>query len=573
MLSSLYIRNFALIEELTIAFQPGLTVITGETGAGKSIIIGALGLVLGDRSSSEMVRTDTTKAVIEAIFRNNIPFSTEALLRSAEIDPGAELIIRRELSATGQSRCFINDTPCTVALLKQVGELLIDLHGQHEHQLLLQPRTHETLLDAFAGTAADAETCRAQKDEIQLLRKKLNSQRNNAEALAEKRDLLDFQYRELSETGVQEGEYEELQQQISLLENAETLAELCSSLNSLLYDADNAIYPALGSASKITEKLAAIDPRFNEMTELARVATDSVDELYRFSRSYSAGIDHNPVLLDSLRQRHHLIGRTAKKYAVAPDEIPRLALELEGQLNADEGGEEALLRTEASLASLRSELSHTALQLSQKRKEAAKRLETSVKEQLSELGIPRAIFIVSLTHTPDPEGDITIEGITYDTQGAGYDSIEFLISANPGEKPRPLVKVASGGEISRVMLAMKSALATNTDLPILIFDEIDTGISGRIADAVGRNIKSLSSLHQIIAITHLPQIAAMGNSHLCVHKVVENSRTLTRVSEIEGTERLEAIAALISGEHRSASSLSLAGELVEAAATIKPPSV
>jgi len=477
------------------------------------------------------------------------------------------------ISATGQSRCFINDTPCTLTLLKQVGELLIDLHGQHEHQLLLQSRTHETLLDAFAGTASDAETCRAQKEEIRLIQKKLNTLRNNAEALAEKRDLLDFQYRELSETGMQEGEYEELQQQISLLENAETLAELCSSLNSLLYDADNAIYPSLGSASKLTEKLAAIDPRFNEMIEQARIATDSVDELYRFSRSYSAGIDHNPVLLDSLRERHHLIGRIAKKYAVPPDEIPRLALELERQLNADEGGEDSLQRTEASLTTLRRKLSQTAFELSQKRKEAAKRLEISVKEQLSLLGIPRALFIVSFTHTPDPEGDITIEGVTYGTQGCGYDSIEFLISANPGEKPRPLVKVASGGEISRVMLAMKSALATNADLPILIFDEIDTGISGRIADAVGRNIKSLSSLHQIVAITHLPQIAAMGDSHLRVHKEVENSRTLTKVSRIEGTERLEAIAALTSGEHRSASSLSLAGELVEAAATIKPPSV
>ncbi len=309
------------------------------------------------------------------------------------------------------------------------------------------------------------------------------------------------------------------------------------------------------------------------MIEQARIATDSVDELYRFSRSYSAGIDHNPVLLDSLRERHHLIGRIAKKYAVPPDEIPRLALELERQLNADEGGEDSLQRTEASLTTLRRKLSQTAFELSQKRKEAAKRLEISVKEQLSLLGIPRALFIVSFTHTPDPEGDITIEGVTYGTQGCGYDSIEFLISANPGEKPRPLVKVASGGEISRVMLAMKSALATNADLPILIFDEIDTGISGRIADAVGRNIKSLSSLHQIVAITHLPQIAAMGDSHLRVHKEVENSRTLTKVSRIEGTERLEAIAALISGEHRSASSLSLAGELVEAAATIKPPSV
>lgn len=242
MLSSLYIRNFALIEELTIAFQPGLSVITGETGAGKSIIIGALGLVLGDRSSSEQVRTNARKAVIEAIFQNDIPLSTEALLKSSKIEPQAELIIRRELSETGQSRCFINDTPCTVALLKQVGELLIDLHGQHEHQLLLKPRTHETLLDEFASTTVAAAACRSQKEEIRLLRKKLLVLRNNAEALAQKRDLLDFQYRELSEIGVQEGEYEELEQQISLLENAETLSELCSSLNTILYDADNAIY-------------------------------------------------------------------------------------------------------------------------------------------------------------------------------------------------------------------------------------------------------------------------------------------------------------------------------------------
>ncbi|MDP8305236.1 MAG: DNA repair protein RecN [Candidatus Chlorobium antarcticum] len=573
MLSSLYIRNFALIEELTIAFQPGLSVITGETGAGKSIIIGALGLVLGDRSSSEQVRTNARKAVIEAIFQNDIPLSTEALLKSSKIEPQAELIIRRELSETGQSRCFINDTPCTVALLKQVGELLIDLHGQHEHQLLLKPRTHETLLDEFASTTVAAAACRSQKEEIRLLRKKLLVLRNNAEALAQKRDLLDFQYRELSEIGVQEGEYEELEQQISLLENAETLSELCSSLNTILYDADNAIYPALGSALKLTEKLAGIDPRFNGMIEQARIATDSVDEIYRFNRSYSANIDHNPVLLESLRERQHIIARTAKKYAIPPDRIPALTLELEEQLNAEEGGEDAIRKNEDSLTALCIELSRAALELSAKRKKAAKRLETSVMEQLSELGIPHALFIVSITQTPDPEGDITIEGVTYRAQGTGCDTIEFLISANPGEKPRPLVKVASGGEISRVMLAMKSALATNADLPILIFDEIDTGISGRIADAVGRNIKRLSTLHQIVAITHLPQIAAMGDRHFRVHKEVENDRTLTRVSPIEGDERLEAIAALISGEHRSASSLSLAAELVEAAETIKPSSV
>jgi len=328
MLSSLYIRNFALIEELTIAFQPGLSVITGETGAGKSIIIGALGLVLGDRSSSEQVRTNARKAVIEAIFQNDIPLSTEALLKSSKIEPQAELIIRRELSETGQSRCFINDTPCTVALLKQVGELLIDLHGQHEHQLLLKPRTHETLLDEFASTTVAAAACRSQKEEIRLLRKKLLVLRNNAEALAQKRDLLDFQYRELSEIGVQEGEYEELEQQISLLENAETLSELCSSLNTILYDADNAIYPALGSALKLTEKLAGIDPRFNGMIEQARIATDSVDEIYRFNRSYSANIDHNPVLLESLRERQHIIARTAKKYAIPPTGFPPSPLNL-----------------------------------------------------------------------------------------------------------------------------------------------------------------------------------------------------------------------------------------------------
>ena len=565
MLFSLYIKNFALIQELTVEFNPRLTIITGETGAGKSILIGALNLVLGERASSDLVRSGTTKAVIEAILKEVHSEKIESLLQAANIETASELILRRELSSGGQSRCFINDTPCTAALLKQTGEELIDLHGQHEHQLLLHADTHETLLDDYALTTEEVTAYKNTRSLLQGLQQQLKTLKKEAAAIRDKKEIIDFQLKELNSIELKSGEEASIETEITLLENAETLFTLSSTLNDLLYDGEHSLYSAITAALHTIEKLAAIDKRFDLHIEETRTAKSIVDELARFTRSYTSDIDFNPDRLETIRERQLLLQRLCKKYGRTHKELIDLKTELEAKSALEENLEDEVSRIEQEITLRKTELSLHAETLSNKRQNAASRLETAIQEQLAELGIPNATFIVSITHEEHPDGEIFSASKTYTAFPSGYDNIEFLISTNPGEKPRPLIKVASGGEISRVMLAMKSVLAESTNLPILIFDEIDSGISGRVAESVGKSLKKLSRLHQIIAITHLPQIAAMGDLHLSVKKSVQQERTVTEVTPLDDKSRLQAIASLISGEQISASSLTLAAELVEAA--------
>ncbi|TLU81668.1 MAG: DNA repair protein RecN [Chlorobium sp.] len=565
MLCSLYIKNFALIEELTVNFNSGLTIITGETGAGKSILIGALNLVLGDRASSDLVRSGTAKAVIEAVLKDVNSEKIGNLLDASNIEPAPELILRRELSSSGQSRCFINDTPCTASLLKQAGEALIDLHGQHEHQLLLHADTHESLLDDFSLTASEVSVYKNTRSVLQGLQQQLASLKKEATTIREKKEIIDFQLKELNSAELKSGEAETIETEISLLENAETLFTLSSALNEFLYDSEHSVYSSITSALHTLEKLASIDKRFDIHIEETRTAKSIVDELARFSRSYASNIDFNPARLDSLRERQLQIQRLCKKYGRTYAELIDLEKDLEAKSALEENLEEEVSRIRAEITLQKAELSGHAAVLSNKRQEAAHHLEQVIQKQLAELGIPHSTFIVSITHDEHQDGEICIGNKVFAAFPSGYDRIEFLISTNPGEKPRPLIKVASGGEISRVMLAMKSALAESARLPILIFDEIDTGISGRIAESVGISLRKLSRLHQIIAITHLPQIAAMGDLHLGVKKSVKLDRTVTEVTPLDDESRLHAIASLISGQQISASSLTLAAELVNAA--------
>ncbi len=536
-----------------------------QTCALPIFLVGALNLVLGERASSDLVRSGTTKAVIEAILKEVHSEKIESLLQAANIETASELILRRELSSGGQSRCFINDTPCTAALLKQTGEELIDLHGQHEHQLLLHADTHETLLDDYALTTEEVTAYKNTRSLLQGLQQQLKTLKKEAAAIRDKKEIIDFQLKELNSIELKSGEEESNETEITLLENAETLFTLSSTLNDLLYDGEQSLYSAITAALHTIEKLAAIDKRFDLHIEETRTAKSIVDELARFTRSYTSDIDFNPDRLETLRERQLLLQRLCKKYGRTHTELIDLKTELEAKSALEENLEDEVSRIEQEITLRKTELSLHAETLSNKRQNAASRLETAIQEQLAELGIPNATFIVSITHEEHPDGEIFSDSKTYTAFPSGYDNIEFLISTNPGEKPRPLIKVASGGEISRVMLAMKSALAESAKLPILIFDEIDSGISGRVAESVGKSLRKLSRLHQIIAITHLPQIAAMGDLHLSVKKSVQQERTVTEVTPLNNESRLQAIASLISGEQISASSLTLAAELVEAA--------
>ena len=565
MLFSLYIKNYALIQELSVEFTPGLTIITGETGAGKSILIGALNLVLGERASSDLVRSGATKAVIEAVLKEVHSEKIDTLLNSAEIETTPELILRRELSSGGQSRCFINDTPSTVSLLKQVGDVIIDLHGQHEHQMLLHADTHETLLDDFASTTTEVSTYKAARAELLELQQQQKRLQQEAADIHDKKEIVDFQLNEINSLDLKSGEDETIETEITLLENAEALFSLCTSLSELLYDSEHSIYSAVATALHLVEKLAEIDKRFDIHIEESRTAKSIIDELARFTRTYTSDIDFNPTRLDSLQERQLKLQRICKKYGRTLSGLIDLQNELDRKIALEDNLEEELNRIDQQITLQKADLSRVAETLSVKRQQAAQRLETVIQQQLAELGIPNATFIVSIAHEKQDDGEISIEDNNFAAFSSGYDRIEFLISANPGEKPRPLVKVASGGEISRIMLAMKSALAGSDKLPILIFDEIDTGISGRIAEAVGKSLKRLSRLHQIIAITHLPQIAAMADLHLQVQKSQQNDRTVTEVTTLDHASHLQAIAGLISGKEISPSSLNLAAELVDRA--------
>ncbi len=563
MLTNLYIKNFALIEELSVEFSGGLTIITGETGAGKSILIGALNQILGIRASTDLVRSGSSKAIVEAVLVPEKPERLRAILEEAGIDSDEEIILRREISARGQSRCFVNDSPCTLQVLKQVGDLLIDLHGQHEHQLLLHPETHLSLLDEFGRLTGPVESYRTVHENLKNGRKELERLTAAANRLKEKRGMLEYQLKELKSLDLKKGEDLEIEEETTLLENAETLFGLCSSLNELLYDADRSAFVQLAEAVRQLGQLAGIDKSFSPHLEDAESAKSLVEELSRTVRDYSGAIEFNPEHLETLRERQMLLQRTGKKYGKTIEELIDLKQEIADELSMEDNLSERTEHISREINSLREKLSDVAARISGERKKTARKLEEAIAHGLGNLGIPHCVFTVRISHESSEEGDISINGKQYSAFENGYDRVEFLISTNIGESPKPLAKTASGGEISRVMLAMKSVLAKNTQLPILIFDEIDTGISGSIADAVGRNLKSLSCTHQIISITHLPQIAAMADRHLSVEKTVRDDRTISNVRRLNDEEHIAAVANLISGRQHSESSLRVAAELVK----------
>ena len=563
MLTNLYIKNFALIDELSIEFSEGLTIITGETGAGKSILIGALNQVLGIRASSDLVRSGANKAVVEAVL---IPRNTEqvhTILEHAGIDAEEELFLRREISAKGQSRCFVNDTPCTLQVLRSIGDLLIDLHGQHEHQFLLHPDTHVTMLDGFGVLDKNIETYKQIHATLKEQRKELDHLQANAERLQEKRDLLEYQLRELESLNLRKGEQTELEEEMTLLEHSETRFELSSSLSELLYDSEHSAFVQTSEAVQLLSRLSAIDKSFSEHLNDAETARNLIEEISRTVRDYSGQIEFNPDRLESLRQRQLLFQKAVKKYGKSIDELLSLKESIAEELSLEENLSDRTAAITQEIDTLREQLSSLARTISSARKKTAERLEKKISHELGQLGIPNGVFNVSLIQECNESGNITLDGRRYSAFDNGYDRVEFLLSTNIGESPKPLSKIASGGEISRIMLAMKRVLAEHTAMPILIFDEIDTGISGRIADAVGRSLRKLSKTHQIISITHLPQIAAMADRHLSVEKMVQEDRTVTTVRPLDAEEHVTAVACLLSGRERSESFLRAAAELIE----------
>ncbi|MDG1753522.1 MAG: DNA repair protein RecN [Rhodothermales bacterium] len=562
MLQRLYIRNFALIEELEVEFDTGLNIVTGETGAGKSIIVGALKLILGDRASTDVVRQAGAKAVVEGMFdAASFPGLSE-LLRSHDIDEQPVLILRREVSAV-QSRAFINDSPATVSVLKEVASQLVDLHGQHDHQSLLRTDTHLDLVDGFGGLEGLVRSCEHEYAVTREIVQRREETASRERELRQEKEFLAFQLEEIDAVAPLDGEEEELEAERRILENAERLFEATSVLFELLYNSESAISDLLVRARNELQDLTRIDDTFDSISEEISSAQISVSEAAAFLQDYNSRIEFNPQRLTEIRERLIDFDRLKRKYGGTIAAVLALREDINDRYALATDFEGALFRLDEEFNAARSKLADVAFRLSSKRKAVAGRIESAIVSELANLGMPKSTFKIDLRSTEDADGWIDQGGVRYAVGPKGLDKGAFHISTNPGVEPLPLAKVASGGEVSRIMLALKSILAKSDRLPILIFDEIDTGISGAIAQRVGDCMVELGSYHQIIAITHLPQVAAAGDAHFRVEKENDGQATRTSMIRLSESARREEIASLLSGENITEASLKSARELIE----------
>jgi len=565
MLRSLLIKQYALIEELSVEFEPGLNIITGETGAGKSIIIDALSLILGERADSSEIRKGADKAVVEGVFDvvDNTPF--RQLLERQEIEFHDELILRREVSAKGQSRCFINDSPVSAAVLKEVGDALVDLHGQHEHQSLLRTETHLGLLDNFGRLDGLTEEFEAAYRECRATLRELLTLKAKERELRERKSLYEFQIKEIDAVAPRAGEEDELENELNILENSEKLFAATERLYAMLYEGENAVHDQLIIARNELETLGTIDPVFKDQTAEAASAAAIVDELAKFIQSYNSHIEFKPERLEHIRDRLGHLALLKKKYGGSLDAVVehRAGIGREYELASNFETEQAGLKKKFDQE--RAAASEIASRLSSKRFEISKKVNSAVVEALRELGIANAVFEISIRTQAASNHDEAFVKLGKDwleCTSKGIDLVEFYVSTNAGEDPKPLARVASGGEISRIMLSLKMILAKSDRLPLLIFDEIDVGVSGRIAQAVGKSMKNLSRFHQVIAITHLPQIAGAADVHFVVEKSENRNRSTTRMRKLSLEERVGEVAKLMSGEEVTDSGRKSARELM-----------
>ena len=564
MLKSLEIKDYALIEHLNVEFGTGLNIITGETGAGKSIIVDAMGLLLGGRASTEVVRKGALKSFVEGIFNVEKNKKVHSLLKENELGPTQELIIRREISLKGANRCFVNDSPVPLTFINQIGDLLIDIHGQHEHQSLLRTETHIEFLDQYVNHESLLNDYRKSFKEFQNKISELNSFKAKEKTLDEKKDLYSFQIKEIDSVAPNENEDEKINKELKILENSEKLLELTTSIYDLLYNSENSVQDVLGEVNRKLSELTIIDKTFSEIEGENRNVLSQIKDISDSIRSYNSKIEVQPEQVEELRSRLGAINLLKKKYGGSIYAVIEHRKKIGEELSLAENFSEKINEIEKQIKKLRDVCKEKAFDISSKRKAKIPSIEKNVNHTLNELGIAHSSFKVMLTHTTAEDDNFILDGnkkikITEN----GCDEVEFFISTNIGEDVKPLIKVASGGEISRVMLALKSVLAKTEALPVLIFDEIDTGISGRIAQRVGESLCELSKSHQIIAITHLPQIAANANYHYAVNKKLVGERVVSSIVKLDKEKRVEEIAKLMSGEIITEASIKGAKEMIK----------
>ncbi len=548
-LSLLRIKNLALVEELEWQLEPGFIAVTGETGTGKSIIIGALQLVLGERADKSVIRTGADLCTVEAVFTGKDLERLNPKLIEAGIEPSEEdLIIKRSFSATGGTRQFINGSPTTLSILKNLGDELVDLHGPHDHQSLLSPETQLSLLDSFARSEEQLAEYQKNYRQLQTLLANHTALDTAETAREQELELLHHQISEITSANLVAGEEEEIEKRYKLASSSKRLIELASTIASRLSEADDSILSQLAETQRLLRDLEKIDNSIAQFSSAHAASVVELSEIARALSTYAEKLDLDPQQLATLEQRVSLFETLKRKYGGSIAEVIAFGERAAERMQKIEGRDAELERLAKEIESIRAQMNRAGEALRKLRLKAAPRLSENIRRNLRDLGFRQSEF----------EAKLSAQG---DARSSGFDAVELLFSANPGEPLKALRAIASSGEISRLMLAIKSALAAHDEIPLLVFDEIDTNVGGEIAHAVGVKMQALGRDHQLICITHLPQVAATASSHFVVTKEVSGGRTFSNLREVTGKGRQEEIARMLGGKSESA--LKLAASLLK----------
>jgi DNA repair protein RecN (Recombination protein N) len=537
MLKSIFIKNFAIIDELELDFYDGMSVLTGETGAGKSIIIDALNLALGNRADRSVARTENENVEVVATIDASSSNEAIAWLKEHDLDDDNECVLRRVINKDGKSKAYINNSPSSVAALRSLGDLFVDVYGQHEHQSLMRLDMQRQLLDGFANNKKHIDKLSTVFRLWQSLQNQLEIAQTNQADTRAKLELLRYQYQEFEELNLQSGEYEEINEKFILLNNSKELNENSLRISQQLAgDNDDSIYDLLSVLINDAEKFAAIDNNLNEPLELLRNIHIQTKEVATSLRSYSEKISSNPQELQLLEDRISRIEEISRKHKVKPKQLVEMHASIKEELESIEKGSDDPDKIEASMQEAEQLYRTTAKKISSARKKAANELNQKITDSMQALGMQGGRFHIQIE--PKKSTDLTLNGL---------DEIQFLVNTNPGQSLRALNKVASGGELSRLSLAIQMATSNNLKIPTLIFDEVDTGVGGATAEIVGKHLRKLGHNAQVFCVTHLPQVAAQSHHHYKVNKFEKNESIATNISHLTEEDRITELARMLGG--------------------------
>ena len=556
MLTELRIRNFAIIESLTLPLARGFNVLSGETGAGKSIIVGALGLLLGERASTDLIRTGADRATVEGVFDVADRPEIAALLDERGIDAEESFVVlKREIVGAGRARAWVNGTTVSAAILAEVSRLLVNLHGQHEAQTLLDQDAQRRILDAFAGATETAAAVRDAYDGLARVRREIADLRRRRADAEKRADYLRHVVQEIEGAKLTEGEDVRLEDEARRLENAEELRELSTGIVECIEGEEESALQRLASVERLLSTIQRVDPTLARLQELYDTAYYNLEALAREMTEYEASVELDPERLEEVRRRRDLLYRLSKKYGPALPEVLEAGRAARAELDLVDSADLDLRTLEEQERTAAQTLQERAAALSSLRAQASQRLGRAVDEVLPDLGMPDGRFHAALVPLRDTGPD-------------GAEAVEFRVSLNVGHEERPLARVASGGELSRVMLALKTILARLDRVPTLIFDEVDAGIGGRVGLQVGETMRRVAAYHQVFAISHLPQIAARAHHHILVSKGARGGVTTADVAVLDGDLRVAEIARMLGGDPESEVSRAHARELLDTAASV-----